>query len=166
MIFGPEPMRFAYADPPYVGCSSYYDHPDSARWDDPAEHVALMHAMEAEYDGWALSLSTPSLAALLPGAPEGTRIGSWVKPFAAFKRNVRVAYTWEPVLFHRIAPDATVNRSDVTTWPRRSPCAAGSPVPSPSGSATGCASCSATGKATSWSTCSPARARSARRSTG
>ena len=97
-------MRFAYADPPYVGCSSYYDHPDSARWDDPAEHVALMHTMEAEYDGWALSLSTPSLAALLPGAPEGTRIGAWVKPFAAFKRNVRVAYTWEPVLFHRIAP--------------------------------------------------------------
>ena len=97
-------MRFAYADPPYVGCSGYYEHPDSALWDDPAEHVALMHAMEAEYDGWALSLSTPSLAVLLPDAPDGTRVGAWVKPFAAFKRNVRVAYTWEPVLFHRIAP--------------------------------------------------------------
>jgi len=23
---------------------------------------------------------------------------AWVKPFAAFKRNVRVAYTWEPII--------------------------------------------------------------------
>jgi hypothetical protein len=23
---------------------------------------------------------------------------AWVKPFAAFKRNVRVAYAWEPVI--------------------------------------------------------------------
>jgi hypothetical protein len=26
------------------------------------------------------------------------RVLSWVKPFAAFKRNVRVAYAWEPVI--------------------------------------------------------------------
>ena len=41
---------------------------------------------------------------LLPDAPDGTRVGAWVKPFAAYKRNVRVAYTWEPVLWHRTAP--------------------------------------------------------------
>ena len=104
MNFGPEPMRFAYADPPYVGCSSYYDHPDSARWNTPPAHIFLMSDMEQDYDGWALSCSAPSLAQLLPHAPAGTRVGAWVKPFAAFKRNVRVAYTWEPVLFHRIAP--------------------------------------------------------------
>jgi hypothetical protein len=97
-------LRFAYADPPYVGCSQFYDHPDTARWDDPAEHIALMHALDARYDGWALSCSAPSLVQLLPGAPVNTRVGAWVKPWAAFKRNVRVAYTWEPVLFHRIAP--------------------------------------------------------------
>lgn len=97
-------MRFAYADPPYVGCSGFYDHPDSARWDDPAEHVALMADLEDGYDGWALSCSVPSLAALLPGAPDGTRVGAWVKPWCAFKRNVRVAYSWEPVLWHRITP--------------------------------------------------------------
>lgn len=98
------PLAFAYADPPYVGCSHYYDHPDAARWDDPAEHVALMAQLDQDYDGWALSCSAPSLAVLLPGAPAGTRVAVWVKPFAAFKRNVRVAYTWEPVLWRRIAP--------------------------------------------------------------
>lgn len=97
-------MRFAYADPPYVGKSWRYDHPDSTRWDDPAEHVALMAELERGYDGWALSANSTTLADLLPGAPAGTRIAAWVKPFAAFKRNVRVAYTWEPVLWHRTAP--------------------------------------------------------------
>jgi hypothetical protein len=28
---------------------------------------------------------------------------AWVKPFAAFKRNVRVAYAWEPVIV-KVAP--------------------------------------------------------------
>jgi hypothetical protein len=98
-------LRFAYADPPYVGCSKLYpEHPDSARWDDPLEHIDLMHQLDAEYDGWALSLSVPSLAALIAGAPEGSRIAAWVKPFAAYKRNVRVAYTWEPVIWKRTAP--------------------------------------------------------------
>lgn len=97
-------MRFAYADPPYVGCAGYYDHPDASSWDDPARHVALMAAMDADYDGWALSASVPSLADLLPAAPTGTRVAAWVKPFAAYKRNVRVAYTWEPVLWKRTAP--------------------------------------------------------------
>jgi hypothetical protein len=95
---------FAYADPPYVGCSHFYDHPDAARWDDPEEHVALMHRMHEQYNGWALSCSVPSLAAILPGAPEGTRVAAWVKPFCAYKRNVRVAYSWEPVLWARTLP--------------------------------------------------------------
>lgn len=94
-------LLFAYADPPYVGCSKLYGHPDSARWDDPAEHVQLMHQIDADFDGWALSASVPSLAQLLPDAPAGTRVAAWVKPFAAYKRNVRVAYTWEPVLWKR-----------------------------------------------------------------
>lgn len=96
-------LIFAYADPPYVGQSSRYDNPDSARWDDPVEHVELMHNLDT-LDGWALSCSAPSLGALLPCAPAGTRVAAWVKPFAAYKRNVRVAYTWEPVLWNRRAP--------------------------------------------------------------
>jgi hypothetical protein len=93
-------MRLAYADPPYLGCGHLYpEHPDAAKWDDPAEHGHLMAQLERDYDGWALSLSSTSLQALLPLAPAGVRIGAWVKPFAAFKRNVRIAYTWEPVIF-------------------------------------------------------------------
>ena len=64
----------------------------------------LMAELDLDYDGWALSCSIPSLAHLLPAAPPGTRVAAWVKPFAAYKRNVRVAYTWEPVLWKRTAP--------------------------------------------------------------
>lgn len=98
-------LRFAYADPPYVGCSHLYDHPNADRWDDPFEHVALMRQMNDDYaGGWALSLNVPSLLHLWPAAEAmDARLGSWVKPFAAYKRNVRVAYTWEPVIWKRTA---------------------------------------------------------------
>jgi hypothetical protein len=94
------PKRLAYADPPYLGCGKLYpEHPDALRWDDPTEHRLLMLELERDYDGWAYSLTSTSLAVLLPLAPPGVRIAAWVKPFAAFKRNVRCAYTWEPVIF-------------------------------------------------------------------
>jgi hypothetical protein len=88
-------MRFAYADPPYLGWGRYYaaDHPDALTWDDP-------ETLSADWpDGWALSLSSPSLKTLLPMCPADVRVAAWVKPFAAYKANVRVAYTWEPVIF-------------------------------------------------------------------
>lgn len=93
-------MRFAYADPPYLGCAALYpEHPEAARFDEPSAHGELMLRMDTEYDGWALSASAPSLRAILPLAPASARVAAWVKPFAAYKANVRVAYTWEPVLF-------------------------------------------------------------------
>jgi hypothetical protein len=95
-------MKMAYADPPYLGAAKRYDgtHPDNRRWDDPAEHADLIRRLVAEFpDGWALSLSTPSLAAILPMCPAGVRVGAWVKPFAAFKVNVNPAYAWEPVIW-------------------------------------------------------------------
>jgi hypothetical protein len=94
-------MRFAYADPPYLGCCRLYDHfhgDDDRCWDDPETHRLLLERLRDEYQGWAYSMSSPSLHTILPMAP-GVRIGVWVKPFAAFKRNVRIAYTWEPVLW-------------------------------------------------------------------
>jgi hypothetical protein len=93
------PIKLAYADPPYVGCSKYYDHPDSIKWDSPHAHVTLMELLDQDYDGWALSASAPSLRDLWHESPAGTRAAVWVKPFAAYKKNVRIAYTWEPVLF-------------------------------------------------------------------
>jgi hypothetical protein len=94
-------MRLAYADPPYLGSATRYyrDHPDAARWNEPETHVELRERLAAEFDGWALSCSSSSLSVLMAGAPPEMRVAAWVKPFAAFKANVRCAYTWEPVLF-------------------------------------------------------------------
>jgi hypothetical protein len=94
-------MRFAYADPPYYGCCKLYEHyhPDDRCWDDLDTHAHLIWRLCAAHpDGWALSLSSTSLRAILPLCPDNIRIAAWVKPFAAFKRNVRNAYTWEPVI--------------------------------------------------------------------
>jgi hypothetical protein len=95
-------LRFAYADPPYLGKGRkfYSEHPDAAEWDDPATHVKLVDRLCQEFpDGWALSASTPSLRVLLPACPTDVRIAAWVKPFCIFKKGVRPAYAWEPVLF-------------------------------------------------------------------
>lgn len=108
-------MKLAYADPVYLGCSKLYpEHPESYIWDDPESHRQLLADLDRDYDGWAYSLSSTTLPILLPLAPAGVRIAAWVKPFAAFKKNVRCAYTWEPVLFKpgrdRSADGAPVTR--------------------------------------------------------
>lgn len=95
-------MKFAYADPPYFGCCRLYDHfhPDGLCWDDPQTHRKLIERLTTEYpDGWALSASSPSLAILLPMTPPDARVAAWAKSFCAFKRGVRPAYAWEPVIF-------------------------------------------------------------------
>jgi hypothetical protein len=101
-------MRFAYADPPYLGCCRLYDHRHEdpyGCWDDPCAHARLLEHLTDEvncYDGWALSCSSTSLQKMLCMASSlgiNPRVASWVKPFAAYKANVRIAYTWEPVLF-------------------------------------------------------------------
>jgi hypothetical protein len=90
-------VRLAYADPPYLGQAKkhYAADPRCAEVD----HAELIARMGERYDGWALSCSSPSLRTLLPMCPEGTRVAAWVKPFHVFKKGVRPAYAWEPVLF-------------------------------------------------------------------
>jgi hypothetical protein len=69
-------------------------------WDDPEHHRRLILRLREEYpDGWALSLSSPSLQTILQFCPADVRVGSWVKPFAIFKPNVNPAYAWEPVIW-------------------------------------------------------------------
>lgn len=95
-------MKFAFADPPYLGCGKLYakHHPDALIWDDEATHRDLVQRLVDEYpDGWLMCLSSPSLRTILPMCPTDCRVGSWVKPFAAFKANVTTAYAWEPVIF-------------------------------------------------------------------
>lgn len=93
-------MRFAYADPPYYGCSARYDHPNASDWDEEKTHRDLITRLMDEFkDGWAASLSVPSISIYISSAPSA-RLCAWVKPFASFKPNVPVAYTWEPVLLY------------------------------------------------------------------
>jgi hypothetical protein len=93
-------MRVAYADPPYPGCAHLYkDHPDYAG---EVDHADLLFELATEYDGWLLHTASTTLPHVLHCAREvgigNFRIMAWVKPFTAFKRNVSVAYAWEPVL--------------------------------------------------------------------
>ena len=95
-------MRFAYADPPYLGMGKMYAsrHPRAMEWDNPETHRALITRLSDEWpDGWVLSLHTPSLRVLLPMCPNDARVGAWVKPFASFKPGVNPAYAWEPVIW-------------------------------------------------------------------
>jgi hypothetical protein len=96
-------MRVAYADPPYLGCcGKFYEHyhPQGRCWDDLESHEWLINRLCEKFpDGWALSVSVVSLRALLPLCPDDVRIAPWLKTFGAFKRGVRPAYMWEPVLF-------------------------------------------------------------------
>ena len=97
-------MRFAYADPPYLGCCSRYGHrhePPYFCWDREGAHRVLLEKLAVEFpDGWALSAASTSLRTLLPMCPSDVRIGGWFKSFASFKPNVNPAFAWEPVIFH------------------------------------------------------------------
>jgi hypothetical protein len=94
-------MRIGYADPPYPGQAKHHygDHPDYAG---EVDHEALARRLADEFDGWVLHTASTTLERVLDdfanAGVDGFRIMAWVKPFAAFKRNVSVAYAWEPVL--------------------------------------------------------------------
>jgi hypothetical protein len=93
-------MRYAYADPPYLGQAKFYrDRTDWQRWDSPEAHADLIAQLSADFpDGWALSLHTPSLRTILPMCPEDVRVMAWVKPFASFKPGVNPAYAWKKMI--------------------------------------------------------------------
>lgn len=87
-------MRFAYADPPYIGQARR--HYQCAEVD----HAELIGRLVVDYpDGWALSLSSPTLRQILNLCPTDVRIAAWCKSFCVFKRGVRPAYAWEPVIY-------------------------------------------------------------------
>jgi hypothetical protein len=95
-------VRFAYADPPYLGLAAkFYGsmHPDAAEYDRPAKHQELIDRLCSDFDGWAMSLHSPSLREILPMCPPDVRIAAWTKPFASYKKGVNPGYAWEPVIF-------------------------------------------------------------------
>lgn len=96
-------MRFAYADPPYLGRAEYYlaHHDDAMIWDDPETHRALINRLQAEYpDGWAMSLSEKSLRVILPMCPPQARTAAWISERARYAGKVMaVRRHFEPVIF-------------------------------------------------------------------
>ncbi len=106
-------MKFCYADPPYIGQAKkhYAADPRCAEVD----HAALITDLCTWYDGWALSASSPSLAQILKICPDDVRVMAWVKPFAAFKVGVGVAYAWEPVIVRGGRP-RTRTQDTIRDW--------------------------------------------------
>lgn len=103
-------MKFAYADPPYIGMAHRY--PEKTEVD----HAELISQLERDFpDGWALSLHTPSLRTILPMCPDDARVLAWVKPWCSWKPGVRVAYAWEPVIVRGGRPRSR-KRGTVRDW--------------------------------------------------
>ena len=95
-------MKFAYADPPYLGCAKFYAdrHPNALDFNDPETHRDLIASMCDDFpDGWALSCHEPSMYVIRAMCPADVRTAIWVKPFASFKPGVNPAYAWEPILW-------------------------------------------------------------------
>lgn len=110
-------MKIAYADPPYPGCADLYkDHPDYAG---EVDHRALVAQLEADFDGWVLHTHVAGLRmmereSILPEM--GIRICQWVKPFCAFKRNVSLAYAYEPVIIKSARKPVVAHRIVMRDW--------------------------------------------------
>ena len=110
-------MRIGYADPPYIGCAHRYEHqPD---YGGEVDHAKLIERLQSEFDGWILhAAATPrSMAILAPLVADiDARWMAWVKGFAVFKRNVSVAYAWEPVIVKPARKPIVTHRVVMRDW--------------------------------------------------
>lgn len=107
-------MKIAYADPPYMNCAHLYkDHPD---FGGEVDYSDLLYRLQEQYDGYILHLSSVSLRFILPQLFRDYRVMAWVKPFAAFKRNVSVAYAWEPVIVRAVRKPVVRKRVVMRDW--------------------------------------------------
>jgi hypothetical protein len=107
-------VRIGYADPPYPGCAHLYaGHEDYAG---EVDHRALLEELNTKYDGWLLHTSSVALRQIAPLVPAEARFMAWVKPFAAFKRNVSVAYAWEPVIVKACRKPVVTQREVMRDW--------------------------------------------------
>jgi hypothetical protein len=110
-------LSIGYADPPYVGCAHLYK--DQPEYDGEIDHAALVERLEMEFDGWVLhAAATPgSIATLAPLVlSTSARWMTWVKNFAAFKKNVSVAYAWEPVIVKAARKPVVSTRLVMRDW--------------------------------------------------
>jgi len=106
-------MKIAYADPPYPGCAHLYKNEESFAGE--VDHKALIEHLQT-YDGWLLHTSSQALRDVLPLTPADSRVMAWLKPFAAFKKNVSVAYAWEPVIVKAARKPVVSHRVVMRDW--------------------------------------------------
>lgn len=108
-------MRFAYADPPYVGQAQrhYGDHPDYAG---EVDHARLIDSMTRGFDAWALSASMKSLREILPLCPNEVLVLAWVKPIAPPMGDNRI-YSWEPVILWNTRRPRIATRTHLVASP-------------------------------------------------
>lgn len=96
-------MKFAFADPPYLGTAkrTYGKvHPEAAAYDDPETHRRLIERLQDEFpDGWALSLHEPSLRDVLSMCPRDVRVAAWISAKPKFPPGIAVCRHWEPVIW-------------------------------------------------------------------
>lgn len=92
-----QPLRLAYADPPYPGRARRYygDHPDFAG---EVDHEALIASLAA-YDGWALSTSADALRDILPLCPAGVKVAAWHRGERPHGTARGPLNAWEPVIY-------------------------------------------------------------------
>lgn len=88
-----DPMRFAYADPPYPGFArKLYGREE-------VDHAELVARLVADFpDDWALSTHARSLQAVLAVCPPGVSIASWHRGERR-GRATRPRSAWEPVIY-------------------------------------------------------------------
>lgn len=120
-----EPMRFAYADPPYPGLAKRY-YGDQPTYAGEVDHAELIARLEACYpDGWALSTSAKALRHVLPLCPEGARVCPWVKPIGTPSATFGPHNTWEPLIVVR----GRVSRNGARDWLSALPARFGGDLP-------------------------------------
>jgi hypothetical protein len=110
-VDGGDRMRFAYADPPYPGNANKY--PEKQEVD----HKDLIERLCCDFpDGWALSTGSTNLKYVLSLCPDDVRVMVWTKGMVFFKPNVRIAYSWEPVLVRGGRKWREGSRRDLQNW--------------------------------------------------
>jgi hypothetical protein len=99
-------MKLGYGDPPYIGqAKRHYSNDPSGIEAEEVDHYVLIKKLLTNYDGWALSASSPSMFQIIPIINElntehkTIRVAAWAKSFCSWKPTQRVQYTWEPVFF-------------------------------------------------------------------
>lgn len=94
-------MKFAYADPPYLGMGKkMYGklHSEAAVWDKVENQQNLVRNLIIDYpDGWAMSCNPKDLQFLL--IDPNIRVCAWTKTFHQIRKTT-VQYAWEAVLLY------------------------------------------------------------------